>query len=150
LPQVSCQLQQGEPCLLCQAEAGCIQTDSRDPKVKAGGIRHNYCFSRKIVETITQGLESAGFRALPYHAGLSSNIRSKNQEKFIKDDVEVLVATIAFGMGIDKPNIRFVIHTTCPKTLNPITRRQDAQAGMIKSECVLFYSYGDRQKIEYS
>ena len=110
-----------------------------------------YCFSRKIVETITEGLKSAGFRALPYHAGLSSNIRSKNQEKFIKDDVEVLVATIAFGMGIDKPNVRYVIHYDLPKSIEGYYQETGRAArDGLKSDCILlFYSYGDRQKIEY-
>lgn len=87
---------------------------------------------------------------LPYHAGLSQNIRSQNQETFIKDDVDILAATIAFGMGIDKPNIRFVIHYGLPKNLEAYYQ-ETGRAGRdgLKSDYILFYSYGDRQKIEY-
>ncbi len=119
-------------------------------KTRTGESGIIYCYSRKSVESLAENLKAAGFRALPYHAGLSASVRSTNQEKFIKDDVELLVATIAFGMGIDKPNIRFVIHHDLPKNLEAYYQ-ETGRAGRdgLRSDCVLFFSYGDRQKIEY-
>jgi len=76
-----------------------------------------YCFSRKDTEKIAQRLKENGFEALPYHAGLSNNIRKQNQELFIKDKVNIIVATIAFGMGIDKPDVRLIIHHTFSKSI---------------------------------
>ena len=76
-----------------------------------------YCFSRKDTESITEKLNKLGFNALPYHAGLNGETRKRHQEMFVNDGVNIIVATIAFGMGIDKPNIRFVIHYDMPKSL---------------------------------
>ena len=86
-----------------------------DVRKKDSGII--YCQSRKTVESLASGLQTAGYRALPYHAGLTAEVRTENQERFIRDDVEIIVATIAFGMGIDKPNVRYVIHYDLPKSI---------------------------------
>ncbi len=109
-----------------------------------------YCQSRKTVESVAAGLKSEGYRALPYHAGLSSEARSENQERFIRDDVEIIVATIAFGMGIDKPNVRYVVHYDLPKSIEGYYQ-ETGRAGRdgLKSDCILFFSYGDKYKIEH-
>ncbi len=108
-----------------------------------------YCQSRKTTESLAEKLCNDGFRALPYHAGMPPHERSENQEKFIRDDAEIIVATIAFGMGINKPNVRFVIHHDLPKNLESYYQ-ETGRAGRdrLKSDCILFFSYGDKVKIE--
>lgn len=109
-----------------------------------------YCQSRRSVDDLSRRLQKESIRALPYHAGLPSNRRTENQDRFIKDDVQVIVATIAFGMGIDKPNIRYVIHCDMPKSIEGYYQ-ETGRAGRdgIKSDCTLFFSYGDKIKHEY-
>lgn len=104
-----------------------------------------YCQSRATVETVASYLQQQGIKALPYHAGLSDNERAKNQESFIREDTDIIVATIAFGMGIDKPNVRFVIHYNLPKTLEHYYQ-ETGRAGRdgLPSECILLFNFADR------
>jgi len=108
-----------------------------------------YCLSRKKVEEVAQTLTVNGIRALPYHAGLDANTRASHQDKFLLEEVDVIVATIAFGMGIDKPDVRFVIHHDIPKSLEGYYQEtgrggRDGREG----RCLCFYSYKDIEKLE--
>jgi ATP-dependent DNA helicase RecQ len=113
---------------------------------KAGII---YCLSRKKVEEVAELLTVNGIKALPYHAGLDSSVRMYNQEAFLNEEVEVMVATIAFGMGIDKPDVRFVIHYDAPKSLEGYYQ-ETGRSGRdgLEGNCIMFYSYDDILKLD--
>ena len=108
-----------------------------------------YCLSRKKVEEFADILKANGIKALPYHAGMESQVRSANQDAFLMEKADVIVATIAFGMGIDKPDVRYVIHYDIPKSLEGYYQ-ETGRAGRDGGEghCLAFYAYKDLQKLE--
>lgn len=108
-----------------------------------------YCLSRNSVDSLAEDLRAAGFSALPYHAGLDKETRDKHQEAFLKDTTKIIVATIAFGMGIDKSNVRFVVHTDLPKNIESYYQ-ETGRAGRdgLTSEALLFFSWGDVNKLK--
>jgi len=109
-----------------------------------------YCLSRKQVDELSVFLEAGGYSVKPYHAGLSTEVRQQNQASFIRDDTQIMVATIAFGMGINKPNVRFVLHFDLPSNIESYYQ-QIGRAGRdgLRADCLFLFSYSDIRKIKY-
>jgi ATP-dependent DNA helicase RecQ len=109
-----------------------------------------YCFSRRQVDDLHDDLSYLGFSTKPYHAGMTDEDRNKNQDMFIKDKIQIIIATIAFGMGINKPNVRFVVHYDLPKNIESYYQEigRSGRDGL-RSDCLLLFGYGDIAKINY-